>query len=619
MTFVNLHVHTNYSWDSTSRIKDIVSFAKKNNQPAIAMTDHGNMSGAIEFYKACKDAKVKPIIGCEFYICKEQMSASEVGSHNKSLNHLVVLAKNEEGYKNLLYLTKYANENFYYRPRIDEETLFANSKGLIVINGHMDTSINDCLFYNEKAVHDCQSTDEARQYLFPDYKDRLRAVYDRYYSVFGEDFYLEVQLFDKKDIFQQTYGHVLYEYAKENNFKCVGTGDAHYIKEEDAIFHKTFCAISMNTKIKDMSDIRYYNSGQYKLITNDHAEDCYPQELIEATLEVVNKIDEYSIIYPESVPTFSNQITNPREYIYSLCQHALEVKSTTDKSYQERLQYELDILEMGDLFNYFLIVYDFCKWAKDNNILMGPARGSAGGCLVSYLLGIIEMDPIKYGLLFERFYSPDRAKYKIMPDIDSDFPASKRSLVIDYIKNKYGHDYVKSVVTFSTLQGRNALKDVLRVHGAASFQEINNITENIPSRDKISDKLADFKKETGSDSILYYCLKHEPDLLKDYCRLHVDENGIETLSGEYAKYINIAIHLEGAIKSESKHASALIISKYPIHTVAPLIKDKSSDELMVGYDMDSFPHASLVKFDILGVKSFDCLMEVNELLKEIGL
>lgn len=208
---------------------------------------------------------------------------------------------------------------------------------------------------------------------------------------------------------------------------------------------------------------------------------------------------------------------------------------------------------------------------------------------------------------------------KVLPDYDVDFPASRREEVIDYIRSKYGQDRVAGVVTFSTLQGRNALKDVLRVYSACSFSESNKITELIPPKDKISDKLAEFKEELKDDprsgSILFYCLNKDPDLLKDWCSLN--ENG--ELVGDFAEYFKIAIGLEGAIKSESKHASAIIIANRPISQVAPLIRDKSSDELLVGYDMNAFVHVSLAKFDILGIKSLDCLTEVNQLMKEIGI
>lgn len=613
---INLHVHTKYSWDSLSEIKSIVQFVKNNNQPSVAITDHGTIGGLMEFYIECKKHGIKPILGCEFYICMDEKDATIKNSENKKLNHLVVLAKNYTGYKNLLKLTKIANNNFYYDPRIDEKTLFDHKDGLIVINGHVNTSIYDTLFFNYDAVHSCDSIDCARQYLYPDYEDRFLSVASRYKNVFGDDFYIEVQLFDTDDIVQQSSGLFLQELGNKYGIKCVGTGDCHYITAEDSIYHKTFCAIKQNKKVKDLPNIRYYTSGKYGIITNEWAEKCYPIELLDTVYEINNKVENYDITLPAAIPSFN--INNPRQYLKEYCDKQLKIRGLYTEEYISRLDYELETLSLGNLFDYFLIVEDYCKFAQNNNILMGPSRGSAGGCLLSFLLDIISINPIHYGLSFDRFFSKDKALSGTLPDIDSDFQASRRKEVINYIKHKYGEDKVAGVVSYSTLQGKNALKDVLRVHSACDFSQMNKITELIPARDKISDQLAEFKEETGSDSILFYCLKNEPDLLKDYCTLQ-EVNGVNIFSGDYGDYFKIAIGIESAIKSSSRHPSAIVISKYPIVDVAPLVRDKSSDELIIDYDMDYFPYASLVKFDILGIKSLDCLDEVNKLLIEIGI
>lgn len=611
--FINLHVHTNYSHDCITRIPELVKYVKDDGGSALAITDHGNMSGCVEFYKECKKAGIKPILGIEMYITMNNGALDDLSPQNKGLNHLVVLAKNKIGYNNLLKMHKISNQNFYYRPRIDEKTLFAHSEGLIVINGHIQSSLFDTLFFNFDGLSTCETIECCRQYLYPDYEKRFLDVANRYKAVFGDDFYVECQLFDKDELWQQAGSHFLLELAKKHNFKSVGTGDVHYISAKDAEFHKAYCAVKQNTKIVDMPDIRYFTAGTYCVVTQEIANNCYPQELIDATEEIANKIEIYNILSESKIPKFD--IENPREYIHNFCLQKLKELNKYNDAYIDRLNEELRILELGNLYDYFLIVADYMSWAKKQNILCGPGRGSAGGCLISYLLNIITIDPIEYGLLFSRFYSEDRAAAKVLPDIDSDFPASRRDEVIQYIRNKYGHDKVGSVVTFSTLQGKNALKDVLRVYSACDFSSMNKITELIPARDKISDKLAIFKKETGSDSILLYLLKEEPTLLDNYCT--IDENGV--FHGEFAKYFQIAIGLEGAIKSESKHASALIISAVPLNEVAPMIRDKSSDDLLVALDMDSFTDVSLVKFDILGVKTLDCLTVVNELIKEIGI
>lgn len=610
--FINIHTHSNYSTDSITKIKDLVNFVKKDGANALALTDHGNMSGCVEFHKECKKAGIKCIHGIELYICPPGKLTTEKGPENRQLNHLVVLAKNYTGFKNLLKLHKISNENFYYRPRIDEDILFTHSEGLIVLNGHIETSIFNTLFFNFDAVANCETIDCCRQYLYPDYEARFLEIANRYRNVFGDDFYIECQLFDKGEIWQQASGTILYELAKKHGFQATGSSDGHYLTKEDAVFHRAFCAIKQNTKVKDLPNIRYFHAGTYCVVTQKIAQECYPQELIDATQEIADKVEEYDITKPVSIP--SANINNPRGYIRAKCENRLKELGLFNDTYLNRLDEELRILELGNLYDYFIIVSDYMNWTMDQGILRGPARGSSGGSLISYLLNIITIDPIKYNLLFSRFYSEDRALAKVTPDVDSDLPASRREDLIKYIRNKYGHDKVAGVVTFSTLQGRNALKDVLRVYSACDFQSMNKITELIPARDKISDKLVDFKEATGSDSILLYLLTEEPQLLADYCTL--GPNG--ELLGEYAEYFNIAIGLEGAIKSESKHASALIISSNPLVEVAPLIRDKSSDDLLVALDMDSFENVSLVKFDILGIKSLDCLTEVNQLLKEVA-
>jgi len=610
--FIGLHNHSNYSHDCITKIADLVALVKKDGATAVAITDHGNMSGCVELYKECKKAGIKPIFGMEAYICYPGKRVDEKSSDNKLLNHLVILAKNMTGFKNLLQLHKISNQNFYYRPRIDEEILFAHKEGLIVLNGHIQTSIFDTLFFNFDALNTCDDIDCCRQYLYPDYEERWLKLASKYKEQFGDDFYIECQLFDKEEMWQQASGHILFELAQKHGFNAVGTGDAHYLTKDDSVFHRTFCAIKTNTKVKNLANMRYFNAGTYCVVTQKQAKECYPEELIRATQEIADKIEHINITRPSLIP--SPGIKNPRGYIRVRCENKLKQIGKYNDQYLARLDEELRILELGDLYDYFIIVEDYMNWAMSQGILRGPSRGSAGGSLISYLLNIITIDPIKYNLLFSRFYSEDRAHNKVMPDIDSDFPASRREEVINYIRNKYGHDKVAGVVTFSTLQGKNALKDVLRVYSACSFPVMNKITKLIPARDKISDKLADFKKETGSDSILEWCLRKDPDLLRDYC--YIEDNEFR---GDYAEYFKIAIGLEGAIKSESKHASAIIISKVPIDEVAPLMRDKSSDELLVALDMDSFPEVSLNKFDILGIKSLDCLTEINQLIKEIGI
>lgn len=617
MEFIHTHLHSCFSWDCASKIEKIIKHLQENKSTACAITDHGNMSGVIKFQKQCKDAGIKPILGIEAYICANQMSATEKSPTNRRLNHVVLLAKNKIGYSNLLKLVYLSNkpENYYYKPRIDEETLFNNAEGLIVLNGHFDTSIFDCLIFNMDALKNCETVEEGRDYLFPNYKEKVLEIANRYRAVFGNDFYIECQLFDKNDIVQQVTGTALFEFAKEYGFNAVGTGDPHYINPSDSAAHKTFVAIKTNSKVKDLADIGYFNSGKYCIFNTDEAKLCYPEQLILATQEIANKVEYYEITGPQRVPSFTpakeESLKMVKDCVYK---RLTEIGKDNNQEYLERVKYELEMTEKGDLQDYFLIVKDYLDWARSKGILTGCGRGSVGGALIAFLQRITSIDSIKYDLMWDRFMGPDRIENKVLPDIDSDFQASRRHEVVEYIRNKYGADKVCGVVTFGILQGKSAIKAVLSAWGILDHKQQKDISDRIQSKDKISDKLADFKEETGSDSIILYTLTHDPEALASYVNL-VDGK----IEGELAPFFELAIELEGSIKTESRHASALIISDRPIYEVAPMIKDKKEDDLLCAFDMYSFEACGLVKFDILGLKSLSGLFEVNKLLKNYDL
>ena len=263
LEFINVHGHSLHSHDCASKLNKIVDFVKNNGQSAVALSDHGNMSAAIKFQELCLKAKIKPLIGCELYCVANQRSSLDKSPANRRLNHLVVLAKNKTGYNNLIKLVSISNrpENYYYKNRIDEETLFKYSEGLIVINGHYDTSIFDCLVFNLEAAAKCNSVEEAKEYLFPDYKEKVLEIANRYKNIWGDDFYIECQLFDQGDVVQQLTGFTLFDWAKEFGFKAVGSSDFHYIEPKDSKAHKTFVAIKQNCKISSLADIGYFNSG----------------------------------------------------------------------------------------------------------------------------------------------------------------------------------------------------------------------------------------------------------------------------------------------------------------------------------------------------------------------
>jgi DNA polymerase-3 subunit alpha len=306
------------------------------------------------------------------------------------------------------------------------------------------------------------------------------------------------------------------------------------------------------------------------------------------------------------------------EYLRELCRHgwrdkiANKIPKENQQPYLDRIKYELEVLQGAGLSSYFLIVQDIVNYVRANNWLPGPGRGSAAGCLVSYLIGITSIDPIKYNLFFDRFYNSGRntKDHISMPDIDVDVPINKREEIIQYIKNKYGHDKVSQMITFNTIKGRGALKDVLRVYGNISFDEMNRITKNIPDEAKIADELQEMKEETGEASIIRWALENNADKLKEWC--YIDDNG--ELQGPLAKRFEQAIRLEGTKSNQSKHAAGICISSQPLKEVCPMVYDSKNYQLIAGMEMQDLESIGIIKFDILGIAYLDKIMLIKDLL-----
>lgn len=408
--FINLHTHSRHSHDSVSNIREMVKFVAANGQTALALTDHGNMSGIPILFQECQKAGIKSIAGNELYICQSGALATQKDNDNRRLDHLVVLAKNEKGYRNLLKLTSLANmpEHYYYKPRIDKNILKAHSEGLIVINGHVGTSLSH-IFFNEDGVRLSNTIEEASNYIQPDFEEDFKEEADWFQSIFGNDFYVECQLFDKEDVYQQTLGWTLYNTAKKLGYQVIGTGDSHYIRPEDQIVHKTFVAIKQNTKIVQMDPCRYLDSGMYGLITDKWAEECYPEDLIKATEEIANKVESYDISSRPRIPNFNSDV-DPDETIQQICYKKLkELGLDNNPKYINRLKYELGVFKKCGISNYSLLVSDYIQFAESKNILVGAGRGSSSGSIINYLLNITKIDPIEYDLLFTRYFSPNRS------------------------------------------------------------------------------------------------------------------------------------------------------------------------------------------------------------------
>jgi DNA polymerase-3 subunit alpha len=364
----------------------------------------------------------------------------------------------------------------------------------------------------------------------------------------------------------------------------------------------------------------FFQSDNYHILSPQEMSDIHTEEEIENTLYVDSLCEEYNILSNPSLPTFEcPNKADPAEYLRQLCRDGWrekivdKVPESEHTTYVDRIKFELQVLQGAGLSSYFLIIQDIVNHVKSNGWLPGPGRGSAAGCLVSYLIGITDINPIKYDLLFERFYNEGRntTDHISMPDIDVDVPITKRQYVIDYIKNKYGIDKVSQMITFNTMKGRGALKEVLRVYGNISFDEMNRITKSIPDEAKIADELQEMKEDTGEASIIRWALENNIDKLKEWCYISNDN----ILEGPLAKRFEQAIRLEGTKSNQSKHAAGVVISSQKLSSVCPMVYDTKNKQAIAGMEMQDLESLGLIKFDILGVAMLDKIMTISDILK----
>lgn len=612
---------THYSLlDGLSQPHQIANRCLEINAKSCAITDHGNISGTIKFYTEMKKHGIKPIIGCELYI--SSTDASIQTKENKKLSHLLVLAKNYNGWKNLIELVSLSNRpNYYYhKPRLDLSLLKQYVKGdLICICGHLGSFIADKLVSSDQIISDWKNVGI----------DNINSFKD----IFGKDnFFLESQLMDQENLpVQKTLTDCIRELGAITNTKVVCTPDAHYCRKSDAIDQRILLCNNLKTtfgeiskKIHNHEDIplsAFFTSDNFHILSQEEICNLHTEEEIENTNLIDSMCEEYNILDKPNLPPFGcPKGYTDAEYLRELCRKGWKEKiakivpENDQNTYVDRIKYELDVLQGANLSSYFLLVQDIVNYVRTNNWLPGPGRGSAAGCLVSYLIGITNIDPIKYNLMFDRFYNSGRnTKDRIsMPDIDVDVPINKRENIIQYIKDKYGEDKVSQMITFNTIKGRGALKDVLRVYGNISFDEMNKITKNIPDEAKIADELQEMKEETGEASIIRWALENNADSLRDYC--YIDSNN--TLNGPLAKRFEQAIRLEGTKSNQSKHAAGIAISANPLKDICPMIYDSKNDQMIAGMEMQDLESLGIIKFDILGVAMLDKIMTIQDLLKE---
>lgn len=556
MSFTHLHVHTEFSLlDGSCKIKEIVARAKELGMDSLAITDHGVMYGVIDFYKAAKEVGIKPVIGCEVYVAPGSRFDKETGQSEDRYHHLVLLAENNEGYANLMKIvSKGFIDGFYYKPRVDYEVLEQYHKGIIALSA--------CL------------AGEVQKYLARGFYEEGKKAAIKYQEIFGKgNYFLELQ--DHGIPEQKMVNNSLLRMSKELDIDLVATNDVHYINAEDAVAHDILLCIQTGKKVSDEDRMRY-DGGQFYLKSEEEMKELFPYALqaIENTYKIakrcnvdiefgVTKLPRYDV--PDGYTSW--------EYLNYLCTRGLNAKYPEDNgTLRERLDYELGIINKMGYVDYFLIVWDFINYAKSNDIMVGPGRGSAAGSIVSYCLGITDIDPIKYDLLFERFLNPERVS---MPDIDVDFCYERRQEVIDYVVRKYGKDRVVQIVTFGTLAARNVIRDVGRALDLP-YAMVDEVAKMIP-------------KDIG------ITIEKAINQSEDFRKLYNSNEEVKNL-------INMAKRLEGLPRHTSMHAAGVVISQKSVDEYVPLSR-ASDGSVTTQYIMTTLEELGLLKMDFLGLRT----------------
>jgi len=571
--FVHLHLHTQYSLlDGACRIPEILSIAKNFKMDSLAITDHGNMFGAIEFYLEAQKAGIKPIIGCEFYIAPQSRLEKKSNSGiEDAANHLILLARDEEGYHNLMKLVSISYlEGFYYRPRIDKEVLTRHAAGLIGSSA-------------------CLKGEIASLILQKRFNDALKAA-DTYQNILGKgNFYLEIQGNSIPE--QKTANEGLVKISRQLGIPLVATNDVHYPTKDKSAAHEALLCIQTQNTLDDPKHMRFQTDEFYftspaemKILFS-----AYP-EALQNTLEIAARcnleMNFKQLHLPKYVPPKGE---DKEDFLLHLCQKGMmEKKLENTPDVQKRLQHELKIIKDMGFISYFLIVWDFISYAKSQDIPVGPGRGSAAGSLVSYLMGITDLNPLKYGLIFERFLNPERMG---LPDIDIDFCYERRQEVIDYVTKKYGQENVAQIITFGTMQARGVIRDVGRVM-SVPYADVDRIAKMVPGE---------------LDMTLKKALESEPEL-----------NNLYKNDPQITKLINIALSLEGLNRHASVHAAGVIISDKPLDSYTPLFKT-GDDQITTGYSMGTLEKIGLLKVDFLGLRTLTVIDETIKLIKKRGI
>ena len=565
--FTHLHVHTEYSLlDGFSRVKTLVKRAKEKGMSAVAITDHGCMFGAIDFYKAAKAEGIKPIIGCEVYTAPRKLTDKDP-NYDKHQGHLVLLAKDMTGYKNLIKIvSKSYVDGFYYKPRTDMDELKKHSQGLIALSA-------------------CLAGDVPRAIMNGNY-DKARKLAMEYREIFGNgNYYLEIQDHGLPE--QKQVNTEVVRLSRELNIPLVATNDVHYVDKDDAKIQDILMCLQMQKTIDDENRMKF-PSDEFYLKSREEMEQLFPEleEALDNTNEIAERCNVEFEFHKYHLPRYDvpeGYTTNG--YFRELCQKGLVERYGEDcpEEYKERLEYELNTIENMGYVEYFLIVWDFINFAKQNNIMVGPGRGSAAGSIVAYTLKITDIDPMKYSLLFERFLNPERVS---MPDIDIDFCYERREEVIDYVKRKYGEDHVAQIITFGTMGAKIAIRDVARVLNV-SYNKADQIAKEIPFEPGMTiDKAMD----------------SNPTLVELY-----------ESDAEAREVIDISKRLEGTLRHASTHAAGVVIARNPVDEYVPLYKHQ--DSITTQFTMTTLEELGLLKMDFLGLRTLTVIRDALDLIE----
>lgn len=584
--FAHLHLHTEYSLlDGSAKISGIISRVKELGMKHVAITDHGSMYGCVDFYKEAKKAGIKPIIGCEIYVAAKDMHIKNQDPENTT-HHLVLLVKNETGYENLMKIVSEASlSGFYYKPRVDHAFLEKHSEGLICLSACLGGEVQE--FFNLGMP------------------DRAKEAAKFYHGLFGEDYYLELQDHGLEE--QRKVNKLNIALAKELGIPLVCTNDVHYLKKEDARAHDILLCIQTGKTVEEENRMRY-PSDEFYLKSYEEMEDLFSHvpEALENTVKIAEMCSFDYEFHVSKLPKFPlPEGADPYTYLTERTYEGMvekydafsayrgkplyveELRGLVEKEQKEiitRIDYELKIMNDMGYVDYFLIVWDFIKFANDHGIATGAGRGSAAGSCVSYCLNITKIDPIKYQLLFERFLNPERIS---MPDIDSDFCYERRGEVIDYVVGKYGADNVAQIITFGTMAARACIRDVGRAMNYP-YGEVDQIAKMIP---------------TVLGITLEGAIEMNPELKRAY-----------ESDGRVMELLDIAKKLEGLSRHASTHAAGVVISEKPLVNYVPLQKNEES--IVTQFTMNTLEELGLLKMDFLGLRTLTVMRDTVDMVKD---